>query len=312
MYDFRRSSRLYTKEDLSGEARLPSFVCIGAPKCATTWLFRCLSEHPEVFLPDFKEINFFTVCRWGDDYESKGIGYYLDLFTAAEPEQIIGDFSPNLLQDPFAPERLQALLPDARLIVMMRNPIERSHSHYHYVRNRTHYHGHSLLEILEDPSRDPAGFLSQGLYGRQLELWLAHFPMDQFLVIRTEEVHDTPEQVFRRTCEFIDVNPNVVPSSLRGLANPARSMRVPALYGLNLRVSRFLATHGLDHVRTLLKRAGVSRLVQRLNEVPVDNPPLSAHEVSALVAFYRKDNTRLSRLLGRDCSGWLEVTHSDQ
>ena len=311
MYEFRRSSRLYTKEDVRGEARMPSFVCVGAPKSATTWLFRCLGEHPEVFVPDFKETNFFTVCRWADDYESNGIDYYVDLFADAKPEQIVGDFSPDLLQDPFAPERLRALLPEARLIVMIRNPIERARSHYYYVRQRTRYREYSLREILEDPSRDPAGFLSQGLYGEQLELWLAHFPIERFLVITTEEVRNAPEQVFRRTCEFIGANPNFVSSSLRSLANPARSMRIPALYGLSLRVSRFLATHGLDRVRALLKRTGVPRLIQRLNEAPAENPPLSPQEVYELAAFYREDNERLSQLLGRDYSSWLEVTPGD-
>ncbi len=311
MYEFRRSSRLYTKEDVRGEARMPSFVCVGAPKCATTWLFRCLFEHPGVFIPDFKEINFFTVCRWGDDYESKGIDYYVDLFADAEPEQIVGDFSPNLLQDPFAPERLRALLPEARFIVMIRNPIERSRSHYYYVRSRTRFREYSLREILEDPSRDPAGFLSQGLYGEQLELWLDHFPMDQFFVITMEDVRDIPEQVFRRTCEFIGVNWDFVPSSLRSVVNPAKSMHIPAFYGLNLRVSRFLATHGLDRVRRILKIAGVARVVQRLNEAPAKNPPLSAQEVYELAAFYREDNARLSQLLGRDYSSWLEVTAGD-
>lgn len=306
MYEFRRSSRLYTKEDVRGGARMPSFVCIGAPKCATTWLFRCLLEHPEVFVSDFKEINFFTVCRWGDDYESKGLDYYLDLFDEATAEQVVGDFSPNLLQDPFAPERLRALVPEARLIVMLRNPVERSQSHYHYVRNRSSYRGYSLQEVLEDPSRDHAGFLSQGLYGEQLELWLEHFPRDQLLVIATEDVRDGPEQVFRRTCEFIGVSPNFAPSVMRCVVNPAKSARVRSLYEWNVRVSRFLAAHRLDRIRRTLKRVGVARLAQRLNETPKENPPLAAQEFHDLAAFYREDNARLSRLLGRDYSDWLE------
>ncbi len=311
MYEFRRSSRLYTKQDVRGGARMPSFVCIGAPKCATTWLFRCLLEHPDVFVSDFKEINFFTVCRWGADYESKGIDYYADLFADAERGQIVGDFSPNLLQDPFAPERLRALVPDARLIVMIRNPIERSRSHYHYVRNRSSYRGHTLQEVLEDPARDHAGFLSQGLYGEQLKLWLEHFPRDQLLVITTEDVRDSPEQVFRRTCEFIGVSPSFAPPALRSVVNPAKSARIRSLYGWNVRVSRFLAARGLDRVRTTLKRAGVARLVQRLNEAPKENPPLTPREARELATFYREDNARLSRLLGRDYSGWLEGAVGD-
>jgi hypothetical protein len=311
MYGFRRSSRLYEKDDVRGEVRLPSFVCIGAPKCATTWLFQCLFEHPEVYVPDFKEINFFTICRWGDDYETRGIDYYANLFVAAQPDQIVGDFSPNLLQDPHAPERLRTLLPNARLIVMIRNPIERSRSHYHYVRNRTDYRSHSLQDLVENPSADQAAVLSQGLYGQQLERWLDHFPIEQFLVIRTEDVRSAPDTVFKRACEFIGASPSFVPPSLRQVANPARTMRVPALYSLNLRVSRFLATQGLGRVRYLLKRTGVARLVQRINERPANNPPLTTQELHDLTAFYREDNARMSELLGRDFSGWLEMRHRE-
>ena len=311
MYDFCRSSKLYRKQDVKGRARLPSFLCIGAPKCATTWLFRCLDEHPDVFVPDFKEVNFFTTSRWGDDYETKGIDYYASLFAAAGPQQVIGDFSPNLLQDPFAPERVEALIPEARLVVMIRNPMERSRSHYHYVRNRTHYDGYSLLEILEDPSRDPAGFLWQGLYGQQLERWLERFSRDQLLVIEAERVRDEPHEVFRSVCAFVGADTGFAPSSLRVQTNAARSLRAPALYALNLRVSRFLASHGLDGLRTHLKRAGVPRLLQRLNEVRTDNPPLSPLEARELAAFFREDSALLSRLLGRDYSGWYEEYASD-
>lgn len=311
MYDFCRSSKLYRKQDVKGGARLPSFLCIGAPKCATTWLFQCLDEHPDVFVPDFKEINFFTTSRWGHDYDTKGIDYYARLFAAARPEQVIGDFSPNLLQDPFAPERVEALISEARLVLMIRNPMERTRSHYHYVRNRTHYDGYSLLEILEDPSRDPAGFLWQGLYGQQLERWLERFSMDQFLVIEAERVRDEPHEVFRSVCAFVGADISFAPSSLRAQTNAARLLRAPALYTLNLRVSRFLASHGLDGLRTQLKRAGVPRLLQLLNEVRTDNPPLSPLEAHELAVFFREDSALLSRLLGRDYSGWYDEYASD-
>lgn len=306
MYEFRRSPRLYTKRDLESGRRLPGFVCIGAPKCATTWLFQCLHEHPDVFVPDFKEINFFTVSRWGDDYETKGIDYYARMFATAGPEHVIGDFSPNLLEDPFAPERVQALIPEARFIVMLRNPIERSRSHFHYVRNRTHRDGYSLLEILADPSRDPAGFLWQGLYGQQLENWFERFDRVRFLVVESEVARTRPQQLFADVCRFIGVDEGFLPPSLSIEANASRSLRAPLIYTLNLRVSRFLATHRLDGLRTLLKRVGVARIIQRLNEVPTKNPPLTPAEARELAAFYREDTARLSRLLGRDYSGWLE------
>lgn len=307
MYDFRRSETLLTPSHLADHVRLPSFVCIGAPKCATTWLFGCMLEHPGVFLPDFKEVNFFTVCRWGDDYERRGVDYYTGLFAGAQPDQVIGDFSPNLLQDPYAPERLKALLPDARLIVMIRNPIARSRSHYHYVRNRSPHLPYSLRDVLDDPSRDHAGYLSQGLYGEQLEHWLGYFARDRFLVLTTEDVRESPEAAFRRACEHVGIDASYEPAALEDRANAAKTLRFRSFYGWNLKASRFLNAHGLDSVRTVLKRAGLPQLVQRLNESPVNNPPLTPEETRDLASFYREDNARLSRLLDRDFSSWLEV-----
>lgn len=312
MYEFRRSQYLYTKSDVTSDVRLPSFICIGAPKCATTWLFECLAAHPEVFVPDFKEVNFFTVCRWGKDYETKGIDYYASLFAGAEPNQIVGDFSPNLMQDPFAPERVAALVPDVRLIVMIRDPISRTHSHYHYVRNRARRLKYSLRDVIDDPSRDHAGYLSQGLYGEQLERWLEYFPMERFLVIETEKVREKPQQVFRRTCEFLEVDSSFQPPLLQNRVNPAKTVRLPVLYRWNVRASRFLTAHGLDRVRSMLKGLGLPKFVQSLNERPIDNPPLTRRDLDDLVEFYRDDIALLSRLLGRDFSSWLEVVDDTQ
>lgn len=307
MYQFRKSPYMYTASDLSRNVELPSFICIGAPKCATTWLFSCLHEHPDVFVPDFKEVNFFNVCRWGDDYESKGIDYYASLFAAARANQVVGEFSPNLFQDPFAPERVRSLLPDARLIVMIRNPIARSHSHYHYVRNRSHAPQYSLREVIDDPSLDHSGYLSQGLYGEQLELWLRHFGIDRFLVLTTDEVNADPEDAFRRACNFIGVDSGFTPTVLRSRVNPAKTVRFPIVRLWNIRASRFLTKHGLDRVRAGLKRAGVPDLVRSFNEAPIENPPLRPGDAADLADFYREDIARLSRLLGRDFSSWLEV-----
>lgn len=311
MYRFRKSSRLYTASDLSRDIRLPSFVCIGAPKCATTWLFSCLQEHPGVFVPDFKEVNFFTVSRWGDDYESKGVEYYASFFVGAGADRVVGDFSPNLLQDPFAPERVKALLPDVRLIVMMRNPIVRAHSHYHFVRNRAFQRQHSLREVLDDPSIDHSGYLSQGLYGEQLERWWKHFAADRFLVITTDEVQEAPREVFRRTCNFIGADVRFEPACLRQRVNAAKTVRFPLLRRWNMRVSRFLTEHNLDGARTGIKRAGVPGLLRSLNEKPIENPPLSPREARDLADFYREDVKHLSRLLGRDFSSWLQGRDHD-
>jgi len=306
MQDYRQSKTLYTPAEVAEDWKLPSFVCIGAPKCATTWLFACMSEHPRVFSPDFKEINFFRVSRWGDDYTKHGVEYYARLFDDASDGAVIGDFSPNLLEDPYAPERVLALLPGARLIVMLRNPIDRAHSHYYHVQNRATQARTSLRQVLDDPSLDHAGYLTQGLYGEQLERWMQVFSPEQFLVLTLDEVERDPLGTFRRACEHVGAPTDFVPSTLSRKVNQAKKHRVRDMHRVSVRVGRFLASNGLDPIRIAIKRTGLPQLIRSLNEIEQTNPPLAARDRADLVAFYREDNARLSALLGRDFSGWLE------
>lgn len=306
MQEFRKSPVLYTPDQLEEHRNLPTFVCIGAPKCATTWLFACMSEHPDVFSPDFKEINFFRVSRWGDDYDRYGLEFYARLFDDAPRNAVIGDFSPNLLEDPYAPERLRALLPDARLIVMLRNPIDRTHSHYYHVRNRARRLPYCLREIIEDPSRDHAGYLSQGLYGEQLERWMHHVPRERFLILTLDEVRKDPLGTFERACVHVGARTDFVPHALVRKVNQAKKHRIRGIHRVTLRGGRFLSSHGLDSLRVAIKRLGLPNLVRRLNEYERSNPPLDPRDRADLVAYYHEDNRRLSALLGRDFSGWLE------
>ncbi|MEZ4287931.1 MAG: sulfotransferase [Polyangiales bacterium] len=229
MYDFRRSNKLHRVED-GAQARLPDFVCIGAPKCGTTWLFDNLHEHPEVFVPDFKETNYFSVSRWGAEYESQPLSYYLSFFKNAPASTVVGDISTNVLHDPYCGERLQALVPDAKIVVMLRDPVSRAQSHYFHTKHRAGSVGASMLELLEDPRRDGAGILSQGLYGEQIERLFEYVDEDRVIVVLFDDIIDNPERVYEWLCEELDIDSSFVPIPLgesRTRRTLARSIGVP-------------------------------------------------------------------------------------
>ena len=105
---------------------LPDFIGIGAAKSGTTWLARNLTAHPEVYVPPRKEINSFDY----DDFDANCIKDYKKHFRCSEMIKARGEISTIYLQSERAPPRIQRLLPDVKLIVCLRNPIEQIYSHY--------------------------------------------------------------------------------------------------------------------------------------------------------------------------------------
>ena len=164
--------------------KLPNFIGIGAPKSGTTWLARCLGEHPDIFMAPVKETEFWKFA----DAEYR-LGEYAAYFKGAQHEPAIGEFSVRYLSFPGVPERLKRVLPDVRLLTSLRNPIDQVYSNYwHLQRQNFNLHDpsqtpHSIQEALEN-HRD---FLyAPARYTEHLTRWLAQFPrqVDHRIFIR--------------------------------------------------------------------------------------------------------------------------------
>src|SRR5690554_5673248 len=108
---------------------LPNFIGIGPTKTATTWLFECLREHPQVFLPRAKETQFFARARYTGD-----LAEYESFFEGAERYPAVGEISPRYFASPDAVQRIHAVMPDVKLIVSFRHPVDRLESEYWHVR----------------------------------------------------------------------------------------------------------------------------------------------------------------------------------
>ncbi|MDH3665210.1 MAG: sulfotransferase domain-containing protein, partial [Alphaproteobacteria bacterium] len=103
--------------------RRPDFIIIGATKSATTWLQRCLQQHPQIFMP-MSELHYFSRCY------DRGDAWYQAQFAGAAPGQLIGEKSNSYFDEPPAETRLKGYAPSARLIAQLRNPIDRAYSDY--------------------------------------------------------------------------------------------------------------------------------------------------------------------------------------
>ncbi len=197
----------------------PSFLIIGTQKGGTTSLYHDLVQHPDIHAAAVKEIHFF------DDQYQHGFDWYKKNFPPDLPAgHMTGEASPYYLFHPQVPARVREWLPDVKLIVMLRNPIDRAYSHYQMMVRRG-LEPLSFAEAIQAErsrieedyarmERDPRfnssncavySYVKRGLYVEQLERWYRHFPRDQILVLHSEYGFQQPAHNYEKVLNFLDM-----------------------------------------------------------------------------------------------------------
>jgi hypothetical protein len=271
--------------------RLPTFLIVGAMRSGTTSLTRYLRSHPEVFIAPHKELHFF------DFRYAEGIDWYRSNFEGAQDEIAVGEATPNYLYIAEALPRAAELLPEARLVAILRDPVERAYSHYWHNRavGREELGFDEALEaeprrIASDDPHQRAywSYVDRGRYVRQLRALERLYPREALLVLLFDDLRDAPGETYRSVCRFLGVSDEHVPPELGEAVNSFVGFRSRRLRSLS---------------RRLPKTAG--RVVGRLNARDESYPPMPARVRSALVERFRQDNAELADWLGRDLSSWL-------
>ena len=199
---------------------LPDFLVLGAQKAGTTALYAYLRWHPGITGPSWKEVSFFDRHWW------RGEGWYRGQFPLRSGGQIVGEASPSYLFHPLAPERARTLVPDARLIALVRNPVDRAYSQYQHAvaLGREPLSFEDALGAEDERTRgevdrlvaDPRAFsgawwdhtyVARGRYAEQLERWLRVFPREQLLVVGTEELGAAPGETYAASLGFLGAAP---------------------------------------------------------------------------------------------------------
>jgi hypothetical protein len=203
---------------------LPDFLIIGAQKCGTTFLYRLLVQHPR-FKPAFrKEVHYFDLnFRKGDNWYRSNF----PLKVRKDRRYTTGEASPYYLFHPHAAKRARATLPEAKLIVLLRNPVDRAYSHYQHQVMRVKGEGHEVhtfdeaIEIeqrilpgeiekmLQDehytsPIHRHYSYLSRGIYVDQILAWSRFFDKTQMLVLKSEDLFGDSVETLTRILDFLD------------------------------------------------------------------------------------------------------------
>lgn len=205
---------------------LPDFILIGAQKCGSTSFYDYMLEHPKVFSSSRKAPRFF------DLYYHKGINYYRAYFPyywklfpnhTLDRRIRVGEETQDYILHPLAPERMAMHLPDVKLIVLLRDPVDRAYSHWNH-RRRLGKEPLSFEEAIavEDEKIQPyfdhldepdyphydylnSSYKKRGLYAEQLERWFEHFPREQFYIQSSEKFFAETKEVFNDILDFLDL-----------------------------------------------------------------------------------------------------------
>jgi len=278
---------------------LPNLVVIGGLKCGTTSMHHYLNLHPEVVMSRPKELNFFVEeLNWG-----LGTDWYRCHFDASAP--VRGETSPHYTNRPFfegVAERMAATLPDdAKLVYMVRHPIDRLLSHYLHNVNGG-YEDRPLEEAVAD---ERSAYVQRGRYAYQLEPYLEAFDRDRILIVGREELAREREATMRKVFDFVGVDTTFSSEHFQrewetgsgkqsgGFRLMDRAVRLPGLRALDRNFDRLP-----ERLRWL-----VEKVVHDPDKGEAPKPELPPDLRERLAAAFRPDVERLERIAGRSF-GW--------
>lgn len=296
---------------------LPNFIVLGAGKAGTQSIYNYLMEHPDIYMSPTKETNFFALYGQRpnfqgppdpiNQYSIANMDEYEAQFAGVTHETAIGEISPLYLYHPEVPQRIQHTLPEAKLIVILRNPVDRAYSCYLFLRARL---TETILDfddaLRAEPERIannwpwPWHYKNLGYYHEQLKRYYQRFDPKQIKVYLYEDFSAQNVAVMQDMYGFLGVNRHFEPDislqyNFSGLPKN--------------KVLQYFLT-GPNPFQTALKPllpTGLRRkIVSKIKRKNLTKPSLSPELRSRLTETYREETLKLQALVGRDLSHWLQ------
>ncbi len=272
----------------------PNFLFIGPDKSGSSWLYEVLRKHPQCFVPASKDIYFF------DRYYDRGLDWYLGFFAEAGPEhRAIGELSHDYLFSTAAADRIAADLPGVRLLTCLRQPADRSFSHYLFlVRN-----GITTLPFEAALDEDPT-IIGNSLYGQHLGAYFDRFPPERMVTLFFDDLEADAAAFAARVFAALDLDPfdgydfaeKVLPASKPRSALLSQAVHLGAVTARNL---------GLASLVGAVKRSALRNWLYRPYTAD-EKPQLAPDTRKLLMDRFEPDIQKLEALLGTDLAHWRD------
>jgi hypothetical protein len=292
----------------------PTFFIVGAPKCGTTAMKEYLRAHPGIFMPALSEINHFADDLLAKDDALLSRSNYLRLFDDARPDQLAGEKSVFHLYSNRATSTIKKFCADARIIIMLRNPVDMLYSlHAQLMFNGEEDIRDFGAALAADGHRPHNNRLriktahwykKVGNFSEQVQRYFDVFGRDRVLVVIYEDLRRNTPQVYRATLEFLGVDPDFRPDF--GVVNANRELRSLTLHRFLIRLPRTSLTRRLLPPRVHQQLFRGCSWLQQFNTVSKPRPAMDPQLRCSLIREYEPEIQRLSALLRADLGSWLQ------
>lgn len=281
------------------EIRIGAFLC-GFQKSGSSWLYKCFSEHPDIFVPDLDAIHLFSINYPNLD------GDLNKFFSPNNGERVLLDPTPSYVRFPETADRIFQHNPKAKLMFTLRHPVERSYSHYwHHKRKRQvdfsfedvlDYRGVGNVDLYDI-------WIRSSLYFEQLRPFFGVFPKDQIKVNLFDDLKADPAKYIKGIYSFLDVDPDFVPSVLQIKVNAAKGKEKKVPEDSDSKVKK-LQKFGFKKV---LQQAAIKGLDIEVGGEKFEDEystGISDEYKERLMVLFRPDIKNLEDLVGMDLSHW--------
>ncbi|MCF8308550.1 MAG: sulfotransferase domain-containing protein [Bacteroidales bacterium] len=309
----------------------PNFFIIGAAKAGTTSLYEYLKQHPDIYFSPVKEPNYFStdiqVAHFSNTYKKNTFldtetyfskknleplqlafvrkpEHYRRLFEDVSGEKAVGEASTSYLYSSVAAENIKMYNPRAKVVAILRNPMERAVSHYQMALR----YGHTRLgfrqAIETDMNKNPKGwgiselYIELGLYYQQLKRYFDLFPAENIKVLLLDDFKEDPQRTVKDCQRFLGVK-EITPNAYE-IYNKARIPRFKLF-------NKFITESG---IKKLLKKQLPGRVQEKLKDrlfSEGEELDVTKEDIVFLKTIYREDIEKTSRLINRDLSAWLKI-----
>lgn len=292
---------------------MPNFLIIGAAKAGTTALHEYFQQHPQIYMTPGKETNFFAfegeeINFYGPgdevlkDFSITDLSTYQAEFAGVTKELAIGEACPSYLYYPQAAARINQYIPDARLIAILRNPVDRAYANFlHIVRDDREPHSDFALALKDEPVRIANNwewfwhYIQLGFYGKQLQRYYEMFAPSQIKVYLYEDLKENPIALLQDIFRFLEVDDTFVPD----MALRPNKSGMPK----NKLFHQLLTKP--NPLKTLLKPLFPAKIRQKIQHQNLNTPKISEEVRQQLLELYRADILQCQDLIDRDLEPWL-------
>lgn len=286
-----------------------NFIGIGAAKAGTTWLADSLREHPNIYLPKEKELDYFN--EWHPYYNIRNKNYkktklwYNNFYKDKLKTQICGEISPSYLLSDNAPHEIYAYNPDVKIIVLLRKPIDQLHSLFLFFVQKGFIEKMDFFSALNSHKIMVEGCL----YYKYLSRYYKIFDSQNIGVFFYEDLVYDKRGFYEQVLNFLEL-PHFTPPQLEKRSNVTKEAQFPKLNFVINRARVFLHKHEMNLVLALIKNLGITSLAEQVRDnlntkSIIEKPTILPKERETVINYYKEDTLKLSSLIQKDLSHWL-------